>query len=221
MRTGDWLIAAALVVAACDWVAVARRAKRAEYVCKPLTMVVLIAAAVSLQEGNPAAVCAFTLAALVLSLAGDVFLMLPRDLFVAGLGSFLLAHIAYVAAFNPSAPPLGATLVGVVLVLAAGVPLFLRMARGMTEKGQRKLLLPVGLYFAAIGAMVVSAIATVCRPDWDAAHAALAVVGAVLFMTSDSLIGWRRFVRPVRHGDLAVIVTYHLAQAALVLALLG
>jgi len=147
--------------------------------------------------------------------------MVPKNLFIAGLASFLLAHLAYVAAFNPTAPPLGGTLVGLVVVLAMGVPLFLRMARGMRVSGQRDMLVPVACYFAAIGAMVVSAIATAGRPDWDAAHAALAIAGAGLFMTSDSLIGWRRFVAPIRHGDLGVIVTYHLAQAALVLALLG
>lgn len=220
MRTGDWLVAAAMVVAVGDWVAVTKRARRAEYVLKPLVMVVLIAAAVAFRTGNPAATFACTVAALALSLAGDVFLMVPTDLFVAGLASFLLAHLAYVAAFNRTAP-LGATAVGMVIVLAVGVPLFLRMARGMRASGQERMVVPVALYFGAIGAMVVSAIATAGRPDWDTAHAALAIAGAGLFMTSDSLIGWRRFVRPVAHGDLAVIVTYHVAQACLVLALLG
>ena len=221
MRTGDWLVAAAMVVAVGDWVAVARGAKRAEYVLKPLVMVVLIAAAIALRPGNPTAVSGFTIVALALSLAGDVFLMLPRNLFVDGLASFLLAHVAYVGAFNPTAPPLGATLVGAAVVLAVGVPLFLRMVRGMRASGQDRLVVPVAIYLAAIGAMVVSAIATVARPDWDAWHTAFANAGAALFFASDSLIGWRRFVRPIRHGDLAVIVTYHLAQALLVLALLG
>jgi uncharacterized membrane protein YhhN len=36
---------------------------------------------------------------LVLSLAGDVFLMLPQDCFIQGLGSFLVAHLLYIAAF--------------------------------------------------------------------------------------------------------------------------
>jgi uncharacterized membrane protein YhhN len=221
VRTGDWLVAAAMVVAVGDWVAVARRARRVEYVLKPLTLVVLIGAAVALRHGNPAATCAFTLAALVLSLAGDVFLMVPRDLFVAGLGSFLLAQVAYVGAFNRTAPPLAATLGGVAVVLLIGLPLFARMARGILASGQRTLLIPVAAYFAAIGAMVVSAIVTASRPDWDSAHSAWALAGAFLFLASDSLIGWKRFVRPVPGGDVAVTVTYHLAQAALVLALLG
>jgi uncharacterized membrane protein YhhN len=220
MRTGDWLVAAAMVVALGDWLAVAKHARNAEYVLKPLVMVVLIGAVIAFRSGTPAATFAFTVAALAFSLAGDVFLMVPRDLFVAGLASFLLAHLAYVAAFNRTAPPLDAALVGVLVVLGVGVPLFLRLVRGMRSSGQGKLVVPVALYFAAIGAMVVSAIATAGRPEWDAAHVALAIAGAGLFMTSDSLIGWRRFVRPVAHGDLAVIVTYHVAQACLVLALL-
>src|SRR5213080_3500470 len=43
---------------------------------------------------------------LVFSLAGDVFLMLPRARFVAGLTSFLAAHIAYLFAFAADVSPL-------------------------------------------------------------------------------------------------------------------
>ena len=39
-------------------------------------------------------------AALVASLAGDVFLMLPIDAFIPGLASFLLAHLFYIALFH-------------------------------------------------------------------------------------------------------------------------
>jgi hypothetical protein len=39
-----------------------------------------------------------------LSTAGDVFLMLPRDRFVAGLASFLVAHLCYVWAFSIGVP---------------------------------------------------------------------------------------------------------------------
>ena len=59
----------------------------------------------ALRTGWPAARWGFTVAALSLSLAGDVLLMVRKDLFVAGLAAFLLAHLAYVGAFNPSPPP--------------------------------------------------------------------------------------------------------------------
>ena len=36
----------------------------------------------------------------------------------------------------------------------------------------------------------------------------------------DALLGWNRFVRPLAHGNLAVMVTYHLAQILLFLSLI-
>jgi uncharacterized membrane protein YhhN len=47
----------------------------------------------------------------------------------------------------------------------------------------------------------------------------LAATGAVLFMVSDTLIAWNRFVRPLEWAPITIIVTYHLAQAALVVSL--
>jgi uncharacterized membrane protein YhhN len=46
------------------------------------------------------------------------------------------------------------------------------------------------------------------------------IVGALLFVASDSLIAETRFVRERTHAGLAIMVTYHLALAGLVLALL-
>jgi len=40
-------------------------------------------------------------------------------------------------------------------------------------------------------------------------------------MVSDTLIGWTRFVEDHERGPLAIAVTYHVAQALLLLALLG
>jgi len=218
---GYALVGVSLAVGIADWIAVARRNTGAEFVLKPLTLAVLIAAAAFLATGNPAWTAAFTIAALALSLAGDVFLMLPRDLFVAGLGTFLLAHIAYVLAFNRTAPPEPLTAIAAVGIGAVAVPLYLRMRAGMIEKAQREFAVPVAIYVVAIGAMVVSAIATAGRPEWPALNSAAAIAGALLFMASDSMIGWKRFVAEFRGADVAIIVTYHLGQVLLVLGLLG
>ena len=48
----------------------------------------------------------------------------------------------------------------------------------------------------------------------------LAGVGAALFVASDAMIAWNRFVAPFRAADLGIMVTYHLGQAGLVLSLL-
>lgn len=221
MQLRDVLVALALIAGVGDWVAVRRENRRAEYVLKPLVLVLLIAAAVSSGDRVGTLKWALTVFALVFSLAGDVFLMLPRDLFIAGLGSFLVAHLAYVAAFNTSAPPLVLTAVATAAVVVVGGAVFSKLRAGMVRSGETSFQVPVALYGLAIGAMVVSAIGTAGRPGWMTAASALAIGGALLFMVSDGLIGWTRFVRPFRWAPLAIIVTYHLAQAGLVLGLLG
>jgi uncharacterized membrane protein YhhN len=79
----------------------------------------------------------------------------------------------------------------------------------------------VALYVLAVSAMVVSANATAGRPDWDAGHSAFGIAGALLFFGSDGMIGWSRFVDEFPRSRVAITVTYHLAQACLVLSLLG
>jgi uncharacterized membrane protein YhhN len=219
MALGHWLVAIAIVMAACDWWAVARRNRRAEYVFKPLALGLLIVAAVALREGDSAYVFGFTVAALVLSLAGDVFLMLPRDLFVAGLGSFLVAHICYIAAFIPDAPSPGVAVIVSVGVIAGFM--YGRLFRGMLATGKQALAVPVAVYVLAISTMVVSALAAAGRADWTTGRSALAIGGALLFFCSDGMIGWSRFVRDFPGSRVAIMITYHLGQAGLVLALLG
>ena len=47
----------------------------------------------------------------------------------------------------------------------------------------------------------------------------VAGAGAVLFVASDSMIAWDRFVRPFAWAPVAIMVTYHLGQAGLVASL--
>jgi uncharacterized membrane protein YhhN len=218
---GGALLVATLAVAILDWLAVATERRTAEYVLKPLTLALLIGAAATFETDAPTLVRAATLLALALSLAGDVLLMIPGDLFVAGLVAFLLAHAAYVVAFNPTPPPLIATLVAAAIVAGIGVRLFTRLRAGMAGRGLDRLAVPVAVYAVVIGAMVVSAAVTLARPDWSTGRALLAVSGAVTFYASDTMIAWSRFLGPVPGGRVSVMVTYHLGQIALVAALLG
>lgn len=203
------LLAVTAVAALVDWWAVARDRRPVEYVFKPLTLAALTATALALDPADPA-VRAWFVVALVLSLAGDVLLMLPRDLFVPGLAAFLLAHVAYVvglalAGVTPGAVVVGLAVVGLALV-AVGMPL-LRGAR----RAEAALVPPVLAYMLVISAMLATAVGT---------GRVLAIAGAGLFYLSDALIGWGRFVTAHDRGRLAVMVTYHVGQALLVLSLI-
>jgi uncharacterized membrane protein YhhN len=202
-----WLCLA-LVAALADWLAVYHDNRRLEFVAKPLTMVLLIGAAVALDPADPATRYWFVVA-LLLSLGGDVFLMVRKDLFVAGLGSFLLAHVAYVIGLLTSGVHGGGLLVGLVLAVAGFVLIGARLMRGV-RRTDRALVTPVLGYIVVISAMLITAYGT--QRFW-------ALAGASFFYVSDSLLGRQRFLEPRERGDTAVMVTYHIAQILLVLSL--
>jgi uncharacterized membrane protein YhhN len=203
------LIAAA-VFAPLDWVAQARHDRRLEYLCKPATLVALIAAASTLTPAPDAGARRWWfVVALGFSLAGDVLLMLPPDLFVVGLGAFLVGHLCYVAGFWAHGPNATAFVVCAVIVAALLAPVGRRILGALHD--QRALRGPVALYMVVISVMLASALAT---------GNALAGAGAALFVASDAMIAWNRFVQPFPLADVGIMVTYHLGQAGLVLSLL-
>lgn len=214
--TVSLLLALFLAVAALDWAAVHGRNRPLEYVAKPGCMVFLVLAAVTLDPVDAAARTALVVA-LVLSALGDVFLMLPGrqpgssgpNLFVAGLASFLLGHLAYVVGFALEGLEAGGLLLGLLPVALIIATVGRHAVRAVRAGDEPELAVPVQAYVAVISAMVLGAFGTV---DWRAA------LGAGLFAGSDSLIAWERFVRSRRWAPVTIIVTYHLAQALLVLS---
>ena len=73
------------------------------YVFKPLLMPCLLVYLWSEKRGVGGFPLALTIGALVMSGFGDVFLMFGNDFFVLGLGSFLVAQIAYVLVYDRAA----------------------------------------------------------------------------------------------------------------------
>ncbi len=203
------LLSLAAVVAVADWLAVANGQRLAEYILKPLVMVALIAVASTLDPSSDFA-RVMLIIGLVLSMVGDVCLMVPTDLFVAGLGAFLLAHVFYVIALIALGVSVGGLLVGMILMAALAVVVGRRIVQG-AARSDSALAGPVAAYIAVISVMVATAIGT---------GRFFAVVGAVLFATSDSVLGWTRFLSDFSRSRLIVMVTYHLGQIGLVLALI-
>ncbi len=209
MTSGAWtLLALAGVFAVVDWMAVSRGSKPVEYVAKPATLASLIGLALLLDPADGAQRGWFV-AALALSLAGDVFLMLPRDLFAAGLASFLFAHVAYIVGINLDGGTALSVIVAAILVVAVAGPLAARIVPAVASR-RSKLTVPVVAYMIVISAMLVSALAT--GSPW-------LMAGAILFYVSDACIGWNRFVQPAPWLPLAIIVTYHVGQAGLTVSL--
>lgn len=204
------LVVVTLLIAFVDWFAVATENQRLEYVAKPLTMLPLIGAALTLDPVSPAMRPWFVVA-LVCSLIGDVFLMLPRSetYFVPGLASFLVGHIAYIVGLLRGPQSGMGLLVGGILMFVVLASIGPTIAKGASEV-DRRLGLPVVVYMLTISVMVTCAIG---GEVW------LGIAGALLFYLSDFCIGWSRFVKQFARSGLAIMVTYHLAQILLVVSL--
>ncbi|WP_341703477.1 lysoplasmalogenase [Ferrovibrio sp.] len=151
--------------------------------------------------------------ALLLSAAGDVFLAVdPAGLFVAGLGSFLLAHLIYLWQFLRHRPrPLA--LPGPRLLAMAAIVVAVAGMLAVLLPGLGALAGPVVAYIGAITAMALAAALLPGR--------GLVLSGAVLFMLSDSLIALNKFVAPVPAAGAAIWISYVAAQLLIVLGWRG
>lgn len=205
-----WALVAGFAVL--DWYAVWRGSRGLERLAKPLTMVALVAVALSMGAADTAS-GRWLLAGLVLGLLGDVALLgADERRFMAGLSAFLFGHLAYVAAFLPVGPQsLVAALPGVVLVVALVALVGRPVLRAAAAQGGPVLGGAVAAYVLVIGAMVVTA--------WGTGQP-LVAAGASVFMVSDAVLAHARFVRPWRRASVLVMTTYHLGQVLIVLGLL-
>lgn len=202
------LLVITAAVALADWVAVARTARWLEYVTKPGFMLGLILVAVVLHPTNSAE-RVFFIIALALGLVSDVFLMLPRDMFLAGLIAALVEHLAYISGFRTRELNVGLLIVAAAIALLS-VAVFLPPIYRAIGVANRALVLPVLVYVTVFVVMVASAGGT---------GSLVALVGALLFFYSDAVLAWNRFVRLLPFGRVVNIVPYHLGQAVLVLSL--
>jgi len=174
---------------------------------------VALLAVLAAVEGGPA----LLVAALVLSAIGDACLAQDGERpFLAGLASFLVGHIAYIALFWTTGGGMAAIVsdpsrIVIAVALIVGVGLILTRLWPAIEARMRP---PVALYCAAILAMGISSLSEL---------GPTVVVGAVLFMASDALLAAGRFL--VAPGDARqawlrplVWTLYYAAQLLLTLS---
>lgn len=179
------------------------------------TLATALLAVLAAIQGGPA----LLVLALVLSAVGDAFLSRNGDrAFMAGLASFLLAHLAYVALFWLGGGGVDLLFSGVwrsalavaMLVFAVG------MAAVLAPRVEPALRLPILAYALAILLMGLAALTTGRPPI---------IVGAALFMASDAILAAERFltaaVSPRRPAmRYAVWISYYAAQLLITLGVL-
>jgi len=192
------------------------------YLAKPGTMALIIFFAALGLNSSPSPVWGkAVLVALLFSVVGDLFLMLPHR-FIPGVVAFLIAHLCYIWGLVVGlgvgvAPP---DLVTFAVFLAYGGLMHRRVTVAMKEGGHTKLVLPVAVYMTVITAMAWRSVAVLFQPGLPV-RGWLIAVGAVLFVISDSLLAWDRFVKPIPWRSALVMGTYYTAQYCFALSVWG
>jgi len=195
------LILASAVVTVC---AESRGYRHFVYCFKPLTTGLILLLAL-LSTGSSLLPYKYAVVAgLFCSLAGDVLLMLPRRRLLAGLVSFLLAHICYIAAFSWDLRFSSSFWSSIPFFLCLGV------MSGVLIPHLGKMKLPVVAYEVVICAMAWRAL----ERSIQVGHvgALVAFLGAVVFMVSDSLLAVNEFIRRYSSAQTLILSTYFCAQ---------
>jgi uncharacterized membrane protein YhhN len=180
------------------------------YAGKPLATLSILWLAASMSPASSPRYRRAVLIGMALSLVGDVLLMLPGDYFVPGLIAFLLAHIAYIAAFAPGSSMQAKLGAFVLLAAVAGANL-----AGLLPRIGADLKIPVLAYVVVLASMAALALARAWTPALANAtpssvrHAA---AGGLCFVLSDSLLAWDKFGGGIPFSALLILSSYWLAQ---------
>lgn len=152
--------------------------------------------------------------ALFFSMAGDVFLMPYFDNFLLGLASFLIAHVFYIAAFlkgNCLKDGIKNSKVSVSVLIVAFVALIYIMVTNMLNSNTDVVMIAAVVVYASV--ITVMVLATISLKSINPSlETKLMMIGAILFMFSDSVIAMNKFVFEIPLSGLLIMLTYTLAQ---------
>lgn len=180
------------------------------WLCKPLATFLIFMFAWRAVRPVSMAYRRNVLIGMALCLLGDILLMLPQDLFVPGLVSFLLAHGWFIAAFS-SDVRFASRWWTWLLCLAVGAGMGAWLWPGIPSAMRLPVLLYIGVLATMAGQALGRASWLRARGDARAVSARYAGIGAVLFMASDSLLAWDRFRTPLPWVALYILATYYAA----------
>jgi len=180
------------------------------YICKPLTMALIILLAIIPSVVTGELYQYLIIAGLLFSLLGDIFLMFPETRFIAGLVSFLIGHIFYIFAFS-SGYGFGFDLWFVLLLIIFGVAIYSFLAANLG-----KMKLPVALYI-----LVILLMGSQAFHHWQLSQnkgGLLALAGALLFILSDSFLAINKFSSPFKTARFFTLTTYFTGQYLIALS---
>lgn len=185
-----------------------------EQLSKPLLVPVLIGYFLNVTRGHSSKNRSLVLIALICAWVGDVALMFDSQypiLFIVGLSGFLLAHMHYIYVFVRS----GKRIHSLPKIMWGVIPLFVLYTVGLLSKlwpYLNELQIPVFIYALVLMLMGIAAMVRNVKTGYQCV-----LFGALLFVVSDSLLAFNKFITPLNNSGLYIMTTYSFAQLFIVL----
>lgn len=123
--------------------------------------------------------------------------------FVVGLTAFLIGHLFYIAGFVTKFTFSLIRFSVIIPLVAYGIFFANKMVKNLHQSGQETLILPVIFYITAILLMALCAFMT--QNIW-------VIAGSLLFVLSDSILAWNKFIESVNFAGPFIMITYYGAQ---------
>jgi uncharacterized membrane protein YhhN len=163
----------------------------------------------------------YLLTALIFSWFGDIILLFSdRDerYFIAGLVAFLLSHLAYILLFNKQIKLKNTKSKAVFWIGVTSIIAYLIIMMGMLLPTLDDLIIPVFVYALVISTMLLFAFKGFLI--WDTPANWFILIGAIVFVSSDSILAFNKFYQPVAWSSFLIMITYLAAQYLIVIGIL-
>jgi uncharacterized membrane protein YhhN len=160
-------------------------------------------------------------AALLFCWAGDILLLFP-NLFLYGLGAFLMAHLCYIFAFKiAQINPFAIGKVNFIKLFLYNLPIYFVAAFVffLINPGLGTMKIPVIIYLIVIVLMV-----TVARERFGKTNAVSfwqVFLGGIFFLISDGILALNMFYQPFPESGVLVMGTYIFAQFLIIRGLMA
>lgn len=155
-------------------------------------------------------------AAILFGWIGDVLLLLERKntFMLLGIIAFALGHVCYISAILAAYPHPGLQILIPLALLAAWITF---VCMKLLPYAPKSLRVPGLIYAILLSGTCLSALYELlctCKGAY-----AIAFVGGLFFMLSDTLLTGQQYRKELRHGNFYVMLTYILAQLLLIVGL--
>ena len=161
------------------------------------------------------------LAALTMSWIGDIILLFANKgelYFIAVLIAFLISHVCYIILFSKQLKLHLKKSKFFYWVGITAITLYLMVMMLVLLPSLGDLKIPVFVYALTISIMLLFAFKGYL--NWHRPSNIHILIGAIVFVASDSILAFDKFYAPIQHSTLLIMTTYLIAQFLIVVGIL-